>query len=126
MLSVVALCVPMLNSVMLNVVMLSVIMLNVVMLSVIMLNVVTVSFLMLSLIILSVIMLNMVMLRVSILNITAPMFLPQISGSLAHGINGVIQLGRGDLSGIGHVLRQKILVSKLENLFLHSIDARVK
>jgi len=87
MLSVVALCVPMLNSVMLNVVMLSVIMLNI------------------------------VMLRVSILNITAPMFLPQISGSLAHGIDGVIQLGRGDLSGIGHVLRQKILVSKLENFF---------
>ena len=36
-------------------------------------------------------------------------FLPQISRPLAHGLDGVVQLGRGDLSGVGHVLGQEIL-----------------
>jgi len=38
-------------------------------------------------------------------------FIPQISGPLAHGVNGVVQLSRRDLTGIGHVLGQEVLES---------------
>jgi hypothetical protein len=46
------------------------------------------------------------------LNVAPKFYSPQISGSLAHRINGIVQLGGWDLSGIGHVFRQKILVSR--------------